>query len=191
MPKISTLAAVATGGLPLVVVAGALVLWNHLLAASTSPSGEFDRVAESTPSEPTPSVHDSYTTPAADPEPVPTAPKEASTSSLVRASSGVVGVQRNATEHFDEASLLSELHELAAADPAKSLRLARQAVDRFPESPNAAEFQWNVVKALFNLGRLDEAKNEARAMLVQYPKSSFTGDVIHHLLNPPPNPREL
>jgi len=191
MPKVSTLVALVTGGLPLVVIAGALVLWNQLLAASTSPSGEFERVAESTPSEPTPSVHDSYTTPAADPEPVPIAPKRASTSSLVRASSGVVGVQRNATEHSDEASLLSELHELAATDPPESLRLARQAVNRFPDSPNASEFQWNVVKALFNLGRLDEAKNEARTMLVQYPKSSFTGDVIHHLLNPPPNPREL
>lgn len=186
MPKVSTLVALVTGGLPLVVVAGALVLWNHLLAASASPSGEFDRVAE-----PTPSVHDPHTTPAAEPEPIPTAPKQAPTLSLMRASSGVVVLERNATEHSDEASLLSELHELAATDPAESLRLARQAVNRFPDSPNASEFQWNVVKALINMGRLDEAKNEARTMLVQYPKSSFTGDVIHHLLNPPPNPREL
>ena len=86
--------------------------------------------------------------------------------------------------------MLSNLHDLAAEDPPQSLRLARQAVERFPDSPNAPEFQWNVVKALFNMGLLDEAKNEARAMLVKYPNSSFTGDVIHHLLNPPPNPPE-
>ena len=95
------------------------------------------------------------------------------------------------THAADEASLLSQLHELAGSDPERSLTLAREAVNRFPDSPNAPEFEWNVVKALFNLRRLDDAKAEARIMLSKYPGSSFTGDVVHHLLNPPPNPPDV
>jgi len=89
----------------------------------------------------------------------------------------------------DEESL-AQLHELAASNPNLSLRIARDAVGRFPDSPNAPEFEWNVVKALFNLGRMDEAEAEARVMLSRYPGSYFTGDVVHHLLNHPPNPSD-
>jgi hypothetical protein len=91
----------------------------------------------------------------------------------------------------DEASLLAQLHELAGSDPELSLRLAREAVNRFPDSPDAPEFEWNVVKALFNLRRLDEAEAEARVMVSKYPGSSFTGDVVHHLLHHPPNPSDV
>jgi hypothetical protein len=91
----------------------------------------------------------------------------------------------------DEASLLAQLHELAGSDPELSLRLAREAVNRFPDSPDAPELEWNVVKALFNLRRLDEAEAEARVMLSKYPDSSFTGDVVHHLLHHPPNPSDV
>ena len=91
----------------------------------------------------------------------------------------------------DAASVLAQLHELAGSDPALSLRLARDAVNRFPDSPDAPELEWNVVKALFNLRRLDEAEAEARVMVSKYPDSSFTGDVVHHLLHHPPNPSEV
>jgi hypothetical protein len=186
MPKASIIAAMMIGGLPLAVVAGALVLWNHSPRASSDVSGEPDALAA-----PMQSVDERDTEPLADPEPAPLAPKPVPTLSLVRASTEITAAERGAPELVDEASLLSTLHDLAAADPPRSLRLARQAVNRFPDSANAPEFQWNVVKALFNQGRLDEAKNEARAMLGKYPNSSFTGDVIHHLLSPPPNPAEL
>jgi len=88
----------------------------------------------------------------------------------------------------DEASLLAKLHDLAASDPLLSLKLAREAVERFPDSPNAPEFEWNVVKALFNMHRIEEAKDEARIMLWKYPDNYYALDVEHHLLNHPPNP---
>jgi hypothetical protein len=97
-------------------------------------------------------------------------------------------VEPDAGKPLDEASLLAQLHELAASNPPLSLKLARQAVNRFPDSPNAPEFEWNVVKALFNLRQLKDAEDEARIMLSKYPESYFTGDVVHHLLNHPPNP---
>ena len=95
-----------------------------------------------------------------------------------------------ARKPLDEASLLERLHELAASNPRLSLKLAREAVARFPDSPNAPEFEWNVVKALFNLRQLQDAEAEARVMLSRYPGSYFTGDVVHHLLNHPPNPSD-
>ena len=88
----------------------------------------------------------------------------------------------------DESGALAMLHDLAASDPPRSLKLAKEAVERFPDSPNAPEFEWNVVKALFNMGRLDEAKDEAQIMALEYPGNYFTGDVEHHLLHPLPNP---
>jgi hypothetical protein len=99
--------------------------------------------------------------------------------------------QSDTRQLADEASLLAQLHELAGSNPDLSLKVAREAVNRFPDSPDAPEFEWNVVKALFNLGRLDEAEAEARIMLSKYPDSSFTGDVVHHLLHHPPNPSDV
>ena len=97
----------------------------------------------------------------------------------------------DARKPAEEESLLSQLHELAGSNPTVSLKIAREAVNRFPDSPDAPEFEWNVVKALFNLGRLEDAEAEARIMLARYPGSYFTGDVVHHLLNHPPNPSDV
>ena len=95
---------------------------------------------------------------------------------------------READKPLHETSLMAKLHDLAASDPPLSLRLAREALDRFPDSPNAPEFNWNLVKALFNMGRMEEARAEARLMVAKYPDNDFAGDVDHHLLNHPPNP---
>ena len=89
----------------------------------------------------------------------------------------------------DEASLLTKLHDLGISDPPLSLKLAKEAVDRFPDSPSAPEFEWNVVKALFNMQRFEDAKAEARIMLWKYPNSDFTVDVDRHLLHTQPNPK--
>ena len=94
-----------------------------------------------------------------------------------------------AGKRLDEASLLAKLHDLGPSDPLLSLQLAREAAARFPVSPNAPEFAWNVTKALFNMGRREEAEAEARSMVKKYPGNYFAGDVEHHLLNHPPNPR--
>src|ERR1700729_211177 len=49
-----------------------------------------------------------------------------------------------ADKALDETSLMTKLHDLAASDPPLSLRLAKEALDRFPDSPNAPEFNWNL-----------------------------------------------
>jgi hypothetical protein len=93
-----------------------------------------------------------------------------------------------APERLDEASLIARLHDLAASDPPQSLQLAREALARFPDSPHAPEFEWNVVKALANVDRYQEAEEEARSMLERYPDNPLSEDVDHHVLNHPPNP---
>ena len=102
-----------------------------------------------------------------------------------------LATEPNADKPLDETSLMTKLHDLAASDPPLSLRLAREALDRFSDSPNAPEFNWNLVKALFNMGRVEEARQEARAMVSKYPGNYFAGDVDHHLLNHPPNPADV
>jgi type IV secretory pathway VirB10-like protein len=91
-------------------------------------------------------------------------------------------------DRLDEASLIAELHDLAASNPPQSLKLAREALARFPSSPHAPEFEWNVVKALANMDRYQEAEEEARGMLEKYPDNPLSVDVEHHVLNHPPNP---
>jgi hypothetical protein len=91
-------------------------------------------------------------------------------------------------ERLDDAAILAKLHELAASDPEQSLRLAQEALQRFPNSDHAPELEWNVVKALVNMGRFDGAKDEARTMVRNYPGSEFSVDVERHLLHPQPNP---
>jgi hypothetical protein len=102
-----------------------------------------------------------------------------------------MAIEPGAEKPLDETSLMTKLHDLAASDPPLSLRLARDALDRFPDSPNAPEFNWNLVKALFNMGRVEEARQEARVMVSKYPGNYFAGDVDHHLLNHPPNPTDI
>jgi hypothetical protein len=89
---------------------------------------------------------------------------------------------------LDEPSLIAKLHDLAASDPPQSLKLARDALARYPDSSHAPEFQWNVVKALANMDRYREAEDEARRMLEKYPDNPFSVDIEHHVLNHPPNP---
>jgi hypothetical protein len=94
-----------------------------------------------------------------------------------------------ASKLLDESALLSKLRDLGMSDPLLSLTLARQGAERFANSPNAPEFEWNAVKALFNMQRIDEAKQEAENLVWRYPNSDFTRDVDRHLLHPQPNPR--
>jgi hypothetical protein len=84
-----------------------------------------------------------------------------------------------------EAALLAKLHDLAASDPALSLRLAKEALARFPDSPDAPEFKWYVVRSLSNLARFDEARAEAHIMLKKYPGTSWSSDVQRHVLSNP------
>jgi hypothetical protein len=94
----------------------------------------------------------------------------------------------DAGKRLDETSLMAKLHDLAASDPPLSLQLAKEALARFPESPNAPEFEWNLVKALANMEHYKEAEEAARVMVKKYPGNDFAADVDRHLLNHPPNP---
>jgi TolA-binding protein len=66
-----------------------------------------------------------------------------------------------------------------------SLQVAREAVARFPDSPDAPEFEWNVVKSLVNMERFKEAQVEARIMVQRYPGTSWTADIERHVLSIP------
>jgi hypothetical protein len=142
---------------------------------------------------------DERSIPAPPPRPAPVAepsasapgPSVAETAEVEPHPAAGTTVERNADKPLDEPSLLTELHDLAASNPPLSLKLAREAVERFPDSPNAPEFEWNVVKALFNMRHLEDAEDEARIMVAKYPNNPFTGDVVHHLLNHPPNPSDV
>ena len=105
------------------------------------------------------------------------------------ASKGVVlrrpPVGKDADVPFTETALLAKLHDLAASDPASSLRLAKEALARFPDSPDAPEFEWYVVRSLTNLQRFDEARDEARSMIKKYPGTSWSSDVQRHVLSNP------
>lgn len=139
-----------------------------------APSETQEPITEPTPSAPTEAVGEP---PPPLPAPVPTAaprPRKP--------------VDPPAPERLDEASLIAKLHDLAASDPPQSLKLAREGLARFPDSPHAPELEWNVVKALANMDRYREAEEEARGMLEKYPDSPLSVDVEHHVLNHPPNP---
>ena len=84
-----------------------------------------------------------------------------------------------------EIALLAKLHDLAASDPALSLRLAKEALARFPDSPDAPEFEWTVVRSLSSLQRFDEARKEAVFMIKKYPGTSWSSDVQRHVLSNP------
>jgi hypothetical protein len=86
------------------------------------------------------------------------------------------------------AALLTNLHELVASDPSQSLRLAREALGRFPDSPDVPEFEWYAVRSLSNLARFDEARDEAHIMLRKFPETSWASDVQRHVLSNPPSP---
>jgi TolA-binding protein len=83
---------------------------------------------------------------------------------------------------------MAKLRDLQGAAPLLSLQLAREGNQRFPGSADAPERTWYVVKSLSDLGRHDEARDEARKMLGLFPNNRFTSDVVRHTLNHPPSP---
>jgi hypothetical protein len=132
-----------------------------------------DPIAATSPSEPT--------QPAA--KPLPPLPPQLVTGPRLRKPD-----EPDAGKRLDEASMMAKLHDLAASDPPLSLQLAKEALARFPDSPNAPEFEWNYVKALANMEHYKEAEEAARVMVKKYPGNDFAADVDRHLIHHPPNP---
>jgi hypothetical protein len=85
----------------------------------------------------------------------------------------------------DEATLMAKLRGLEGTDPPLTLRLAREGNARFPDSPDAPERAWMVVKSLANMERFQEARDEAQTMVNRYPGTSWAFDVQRHLLSNP------
>ena len=87
-----------------------------------------------------------------------------------------------------DADLMTQLRALEGASPLVALRLAREGNARFPNSPDAPERTWHIVKSLTDLGQFAEAREEAQRMLDTYPPSNWTSDIKRHVLSHPPNP---
>jgi hypothetical protein len=85
----------------------------------------------------------------------------------------------------NEAALMVRLHRLGETNPPLSLQLAREGNDRYPQSADAPERAFIVVKSLVDMGRFKEAQAEARKMLKSYPNDPHTLDVERHLLSNP------
>lgn len=90
-----------------------------------------------------------------------------------------------------EASIMARLHELGETDPALSLELAREGNARYLQGPGAAERGWVICKSLTNLERFDEAREEAKKVVKQFPGTSWAMDVTAHILiHPGTHPSE-
>ena len=81
-----------------------------------------------------------------------------------------------------EPALMATLRQLITKDPESALRLAREANQRFPNSPDAAERAWIIVKSLDNLKRFHEGQAEARVMVERYRGTSWAADAERHTL---------
>jgi hypothetical protein len=86
---------------------------------------------------------------------------------------------------LDEDELMRSLSELSTEDAALALQLAGDAKTRFPSSSRAAERDYFEVRALVNLGRLDDAVAKARALVAAHPDDPLANDVARHLLTHP------
>ena len=85
----------------------------------------------------------------------------------------------------DDLVAMETLRELLNSEPRRAIELARQANRRAPESPDAPERAWIVVKALASLKRFHEARDEAAALAGRYPDSSWAMDAKRHMLVQP------
>ena len=80
---------------------------------------------------------------------------------------------------------MARLRELGQSDPALVVRIAREGNRRFSGSADAPERTHALIKALENLDRFEEAREEAQKMADLYPGTSWTEDVVRHVLSQP------
>ncbi|RYZ09706.1 MAG: hypothetical protein EOO73_02140 [Myxococcales bacterium] len=85
-------------------------------------------------------------------------------------------------EPLGEAELLTELRKLRVSAPERALARAREANALHPDGPGAAERTWIIVRSLEDLGRFQEARDEALVMRERFPGTSWTSDVERHVL---------
>lgn len=105
-------------------------------------------------------------------------------------SAGVAARDAGDYEFEDEASLMTALRELGETDPELSLRWAREGEARYSGSEAAPQRAWILVKSLVNLGRVHEARDEARVLVEKYRDTPEALDLERHLLVHPLGPRD-
>jgi hypothetical protein len=126
-------------------------------------------------------------------EPAPLVERNAPPDAIQAAT--VTAAVRAPSAPLDEAAIMSTLRELGDSVPDRSLKLAREGNERFPNSPDAAERGWYICKSLVNLEDFYDAREEARALVAKYPGTEWATDVQRHLLvnpldlpgDPPPS----
>ena len=85
----------------------------------------------------------------------------------------------------DDLVAMETLREVLNSEPRRAIELARQANKRAPDSPDAPERGWIIVKALASLQRFHEARDEAATLAGKYPDSSWAMDAKRHMLVQP------
>lgn len=164
------------GGIVLVIAAGVLALRPR---ATDPAQPERSPLGVSAPAEPPPS-----------PDARPRNPMELQqlshrvrTAALARADAAVSDKatgDENAVP-ADEAALMAKLHALGEMNPALTIRLARAGNQRNPDSADAPERAWMLVKAMVNQGRFDDARAEAAVMVEKYRGTSWASDIERHM----------
>jgi hypothetical protein len=119
------------------------------------------------------------------PAPGPTAPPTRESGVTAPAVAPPATARLPAAAAGDELVAMETLRELLNSEPRRAIELARQANKRAPDSPDAAERAWIVVKALASLKRFHEARDEAAALAGKYPDSSWAMDAKRHMLVQP------
>lgn len=79
---------------------------------------------------------------------------------------------------LDEQALMQQIRDSLTTNPRLAEILAREGRQRFPDSPDSDERDMLLVGALFNQGRLDRARIEARSYFARHPAGRFTRDLI-------------
>jgi len=93
-----------------------------------------------------------------------------------------VAARPNDRPALSEPALMAALREIGGSAPERSLELAREGQRRFPDSSDAAERAFIIVRALVDLRRFHEARDEAREMVRKYPDDPRALDAQRHLL---------
>ena len=77
---------------------------------------------------------------------------------------------------------MAMLRDIGETAPEQSLDLARAGQRRFPDSHDAPERAFIIIRSLVNLRRFHEAQDEAREMVRKYPDNPLALDAQRHLL---------
>jgi hypothetical protein len=93
-----------------------------------------------------------------------------------------VAARRDDRTTSSEPALMALLRDIGETAPARSLDLARAGQRRFPDSPDAPERAFIIIRSLVNLRRFHEAQDEARDMVRKYPDNPLALDAQRHLL---------